>query len=135
MCECNYLGHILGCGQVRPNPEKHRAVKRYPVPELCQGIFGVSWDTIEDYAKLAVTLTELTKKSQSNKVKLLPKCKVTFTALTKSLWQSPVLCNPDFDKQFILRTDASDEGLVQLLGKHTYCHSMNRETLLHSWHI
>ena len=65
------------------------------------GNFGVSWDTIEDYSKLAVTLTELTKKSQSDKVKLLPKCKVTFAALTKSLWQSPVLSHPDFYKQVI----------------------------------
>ena len=96
-----------------PNLEKHRAVKRYPVPEICQRILGVSWDTIEDYAKLAVTLTELTMKSQSDKVKLLPKCEVTFTALTKSLCQSPVLRNSDFDKQFILRTDTSDEGLAQ----------------------
>ena len=53
--------------------------------------------------KLAVTLTELTKKSQSDKVKLLPKCEVTFTALTKSLCQSPVLSNPDFDKQVYSR--------------------------------
>ena len=89
-------------GQVRPNPEKHPAVKRYLF--ICMGIFGVSWDTIEDYAKLAVTSTELPNKSQSNKVKLLPKCKVTFTALTKSLCQTHY---PDFDKQFILRTDAS----------------------------
>ena len=81
---------------MRPNPEKHRALKRYPVPEMCQGIFGVSWDTIEVYAKLAVTLTELTKKSQSDKVKLLPKCEVTFTALTKSLWQVACIKKPRF---------------------------------------
>ena len=33
-----------------------------------------------------------------------------FRALKKSLCQSPMLSNPDFDKQFILQTDAPDRA-------------------------
>ena len=61
--------------------------------------------------------SDLMKKSLPDKVHWTPDCDNAFRALKKTLCQSPVLRNPDFDKQFLLQTDASDRRVGAVLSQ------------------
>ena len=62
MKECYYLGHIVGNGQVRPDPEKLRAIKEFPVPltkkqvREFSGLTGYYRWFIGNYATIAAPL-------------------------------------------------------------------------------
>ena len=101
MHECVYLGHVVGNGQVKPDPEKISAVKSYPVPTTKKGVRSFLGHTgyyrrfIADYAKLAMPLSDLTKKSLPDKVHWTQECETAFRALKEVLCNSPILQNPD----------------------------------------
>ena len=67
MYECVYLVHVVGNGQVKPDPQKISAVKKYPVPTTKKGVrsflglTGYDRRFIADYAKLAMPLSDLTR--------------------------------------------------------------------------
>ena len=64
---------------------------------------------------MATPLTELTKKRQPVKVKWTTECQGAFEALKAKISDAPILKSPDFDKPFILQTDASELGLGAVL--------------------
>ena len=116
--------HLLGAnGQVRPDPGKLEAVERYPVPKTKKevrgflGLTGFYRKFIENYSQLALPLSDLTKKSLPDKVNWSRDCEKAFSGLKKAMCQSPVLRNPDFDKRFLLQTDASDRGVGAVLSQ------------------
>ena len=121
MKECIYLGHVVGSGRVRPNPEKLKAVEEYPVPITKRqvrgflGLTGYYRKFIEGYARLAAPLTDLIKKQKPDKIIWTPQCEEAFKTLKETLCQSPILMNPNFEKTFILQTDASDRGVGAVL--------------------
>jgi phospholipid-translocating ATPase len=123
MKECIYLGHIVGNGQVRPDPTKLAAVRNFPVPTTKKqvrgflGLTGYYRKFILNYATVAAPLTDLTKKRLPDKVNWTPECGVAFETLKGALCESPVLMNPDFAKQFILQTDASNRGVGAVLSQ------------------
>eukprot|EP00731_Ephydatia_muelleri_P036306 Em0233g2a len=53
-------------------------------------------------------LTELTKKMAPTDVTWTAKCETAFQELKRLLCYTPVLASPDFEKPFILQTDASN---------------------------
>ena len=123
MCECIFLGYMVGRGNVRPDPEKVKAVKEYPVPVTKKqvrgflGLTGYYRRFIENYASVAIPLTDMTRKSMPDRVDWTPESEAAFKLLKQALCQSPVLGNPDFDKQFTLQTDASDRGVGAVLSQ------------------
>jgi len=123
MHECIYLGHVIGNGQVKPDPKKIAAVRGYPMPRTKKevrsflGLTGYYRKFIGNYARLAMPLSDLTKKSLPDKVNWSPECGEAFEALKKALCESPILQNPDFSKPFLLQTDASDRGVGAVLSQ------------------
>ncbi len=123
MRECTYLGHIVGNGRVKPDPEKVRAVESFPRPVTKKqvrgflGLTGYYRRFIENYSRIAAPLTDLTKKSLPDKANWTQDCENAFNRLKLALIQTPILCNPDFDKEFILQTDASDRGAGAVLSQ------------------
>ena len=97
MSECGYLGHVIRSGTVCPESAKIEAVRNQYYRKF-----------IPDYATLAVPLTDLTRKPKNNQVVWTPECAAAFDQLKDSLCSSLVLKNPDWDKPFILQTDASN---------------------------
>ena len=74
---------------------------------------------IPNYATIALPLTDLTKKSLPNAVVWTAACGTAFGELKRRLTCAPVLKSPDFSKQFILQTDASERGIGAVLSQRT----------------
>ena len=111
MTQCCYLGHIVGSGAVRPEPSKIEAVKEF------LGLTGYYRRFIPNYASVAAPLTDLIKKHAPNQVVWSGKCDSAFQRLKEMLYTKPVLTSPDFDRPFLLQTDASDRGIGAVLSQ------------------
>lgn len=66
---------------------------------------------------MAAPLTDLTRKSLCTKIQWNDECEQAFQQLKKQLCSAPVLHSPDFDKPFLLQTDASDRGVGAILSQ------------------
>ena len=118
-----YLGHVVGSGEVSPDPSKLEAIRSFPVPmskKQVRGFLGLTGyyrRFIPDFATIGTPLTDLTRKSSPDKVCWTTKCDKAFNELKKSLCLLPVLKSPDFDLPFVLQTDASDRGVGAVLSQ------------------
>ncbi|KAK6959561.1 hypothetical protein BgiMline_034712 [Biomphalaria glabrata] len=70
---------------------------------------------IPKFNSVAAPLSNLTKKSQPDKVIWIEDCEVAFQTLKKCLTSTPVLKLPDLSQTFVLRTDASGSGIGAVL--------------------
>ncbi len=113
----DFVGHVIGNGCMKPNPSKVQSIQECPHPETKKqvrsflGLIGFYRKYIPNFSSIASPLTELTKKGQPTKVSWGVEQEGAFRNLSQILTQSPVLRLPDCERQFILRTDASDSGL------------------------
>ena len=121
MKTCNNLGHIVGNGMVRPALHKVQAAQAFAIPQTKSdvraflGLTGHYRIFIPNYDNIAVPLTDLTKKTAPNQVCWDSHCETAFNKL-KALWcSSTVLQSPDFSRQFIVQTDASNRGVEAVL--------------------
>lgn len=71
MCkEVAFLGHVISTEGVRPNPDKIKAIKNYPIPKTPKeikaflGLLGYYRKFIKDFAKITKPLTECLKKDR-----------------------------------------------------------------------
>ena len=123
MSRCVYLGHVVGSGLVQPERSKVQDVESFPTPTTKKqvrcflGMTGYYRKFIPDYASIAAPLTDLTKNAAPNQVVWTDRCKGSFQKLKSLLCREPVLHSPDFTKEFIQQTDASDVGLGAVLSQ------------------
>jgi hypothetical protein len=116
-----YLGHVIDKRGVGPDPDKIQAVMSYPAPTTIrevQSFLGLSnyyRRFVDNYALTARPLTRLLKKGE--KFVWSTECEIAFETLKKSLANSPVLSHPDFEKPFILSTDASNFAVGAVLSQ------------------
>ena len=124
MEQCTYLGHVVGNGEVRPEQSKQQAVKDFPTPKTKKqvraflGLTGYYRKFIPGYAETAAVLTDLTRKTAPNQVDWSAACEQAFNALKSALCSEAVLQSPDFDRPFVLQTDASDRGIGAVLSQY-----------------
>jgi len=115
--EVDYLGHIISVDGVKPQSQKVRAMKEYPLlvtmREL-QAFLGAAnyyRKFIKGFADIAKPLVDLTRglRPVDNKSKLQwsSEAKEAFELLKGALSEDIVLNFPDFTRNFILATDAS----------------------------
>ena len=120
---CNYLGHVVGGGEVRPMDCKVKAVKEYERPKTKKqvraflGLCGYYRRFISSFSTVAHSLTELTRKNKENVVKWNEACEHSFNLLKEALTSKPVLTTPDWTRKFILQTDASATVLGYVLSQ------------------
>ncbi|XP_054785909.1 uncharacterized mitochondrial protein AtMg00860-like [Prosopis cineraria] len=111
--EVEYLGHLIGGGQVRTDPKKVQAVAEWPEPTNIKqlraflGLAGYYRRFVKSYGILAKPLTLLLKK---NEFKWSRVAATAFTKLKEVFISAPVLTLPDFSKQFVVETDACGVG-------------------------
>ena len=119
--EVQYLGHIISRDGVATDPEKTAKVATWPVPaskkEVQQFIGFANYYRcfIKDFAQHARPLHRLTE--QTSQFQWTDVCQEAFGELCKRLCSAPVLAYPDFEKPFILDTDASDVGIGGVLSQ------------------
>ena len=90
MAECAYLGHVVGGGEVKPYTSKVEAVASF-TESLFLGTLG---------------LPSLVP----NKVPWTLESEAAFNQLKSRLCSKPIFTSPDFSRQFLLQTDASERG-------------------------
>ena len=79
MSQCVYLEHIVGNGQVSPETLKLQAVRSFDTPKTKKqvrvflGLTGYYRRFIPNYSSIVAPLTDLTKNTEPNTVKLSKK--------------------------------------------------------------
>lgn len=116
-----FLGHVVGNGQLKPQPEKITKIMNASRPRSKKevrsfmGLVNYYRKFIPNFAAIAVPITDLTKKGNPNIVKWEDPQEHAFSTLKERLSASPILRLPDHQKGYILRTDASDIGIGTVL--------------------
>ena len=111
MQEVNYLGHIVGNGEIKPlarNVDKLKQMKKPLNPDdliSFLGLTGYYKRFIEGYDYLIKPLRILTKKDC--KWKWGEEQEEAYRKLIELLTSQPILKLPDLSKKFIVKTDAS----------------------------
>ena len=146
MCESvQYLGHVISAKGITPDPEKIEALKNYKRPtsvveiQSFLGLASYYRRFIKNFADIAHPLIELTKKkkdkdNQNSKTKhqasKISKPVVAsesfewgdaeqeaFERLRECLITPPIVAFPDFEKEFLIFTDASNYGIGAVLSQ------------------
>ncbi|GBM57168.1 Retrovirus-related Pol polyprotein from transposon 297 [Araneus ventricosus] len=119
--QVSFLGHIISADGVRTDPEKSKAVVDWPRPETVHdlrsflGLCTYYRRFVRNFSAIARPLHKLTEaKSNFNWTE---ECEKSFNSLKQALITSPVLTYPRTDKEFILDTDASNEGIGAVLSQ------------------
>lgn len=119
--EVNYLGHVITPLGTKPNPDKLDAIKKYPIPKTVSeiqsflGLIGYYRKFVKDLAKITKPLTQCLKKG--SKITHNQQFIEAFNDCKKLLVNAPILQYPDFTKEFILTTDASNFALGAVLSQ------------------
>ena len=115
----DYLGFEVGHDGIRTSPEKVRVILDWPRPQSVHdvrsflGLASYYWKFIKGFSQLAKPMTDLTRDkvvwswgdAQEH----------SFTALKVAIAMAPILRLPDFERQFIITTDASDVAIGEIL--------------------
>jgi hypothetical protein len=110
--EVEYLGMIIGNGEIKMDPKKVNAITKWPTPKTIKdvqqflGFCNFYWNFIEDVAKIAQPLWNLTKKDKpwtwtATEDK-------AFNAVKDKLTTQPVLSMPTDTDPYKVECDASD---------------------------
>jgi hypothetical protein len=119
--EVNYLGHVITEEGCKPDPSKVEVIENFPRPENEKqlksflGMIGYYRRFIPRFSKIAAPLHALFKKDA--KFEWTAEQENAFLNLKAKLTTQPILQYPDFSKEFILTTDASNQGLGAVLSQ------------------
>ena len=114
-----YLGYVIGQGEVAPPDAKVKAICDIVRPECRRdirkflGMVGYYRMFIVNFATVLAPLTDLLKKG--TKFEWTEECQQAFNHLKTILCNAPVLQAPNFEKQFKLACDASQVGAGAVL--------------------
>ena len=118
-CECGktavyYLGHLVSTKGVQVDESKITAIMDWPLPHTLKqlhdflGLTSYYRRFVKGYAQIAWPLTEMLKQDSFH---WTPDSELAFTKLKKALTSTPILALPDFNKVFVVETDASTQGV------------------------
>ena len=123
LTETSYLGHTIGRGCVKPQKKKLDRIRDWPRPATRKqvksflGLLAYYQKFVNNFSSIAAPLYEMTSKSHPNKVRWSEEAERAFQRLKEALCSEPVLRAPDFQRPFILHTDASGTGLGAVLAQ------------------
>ena len=121
----SYLAHHVSQKGVLPSKKNLESIAQCLPPDTYTkvksfvGLVGHYRRFIKGLVKIAVPLYDLTSGDNKDKklehVNLSPEALEAFDRLKAACLQAPILAFPDFDKPFLLETDASGRGLGAVL--------------------
>ena len=125
--EINYLAHHVSWKGVLSSKKNLESIAQCLPPDTYTkvksfvGLVGHYRCFIKGFAKIAAPLYDLTsgdnKDKKSEHVDLSPEALEAFDRLKAACLQAPILAFQDFDKPFLLETDASGRGLGAVLSQ------------------
>jgi len=113
--EVEYLGVLIGNGSVKMDPVKVQGISEWPTPLTVKdvrsflGFCNFYRAFIKNFSDIARPLNDLTRKNEQfiwSKER-----NDAFLRLKATCSSYPVLCTPDWSKQFVMETDASGYAL------------------------
>lgn len=120
--ETSYLGHVISKDGIKPNPDKIAAIQKFPIPKTATeikrflGLLGYYRKFIPDFARIIKPMTQCLKKG--SKITFNdPKYIDCFEKCKSLLTNDPILQYPDFSKDFVLTTDASNFAIGAVLSQ------------------
>ena len=121
--EVKYLGHIVSAEGISTDPDKVAAVAKWPMPTKAPdsrsflGFTGYYQRFIKNYSCIAKPLHKLVAdvEARHTEYEWSEACQEAFNALKTRCVEAPILPYPNFDKPFIVHTDASGVGLGAIL--------------------
>eukprot|EP00253_Pinus_taeda_P020204 PITA_20204 len=117
--EIQYLGHVITKDGIAVDPEKIKAIMEWPVPKdvadvrSFMGLAEYYRRFVEGFSKVAFPITSLQKKGKL--FHWTPNCQKSFERLKHLLTTAPILSIADPNKDYVVLTDASKEGLGGVL--------------------
>ena len=125
--EINYLAHHVSQKGLLPSKKNLESIAQclpldtYTKVKSFVGLVGHYRHFIKGFAKIAAPLYDLTSGDNKDKkpecVNLSPEALETFDHLKAACLKGPILAFLDFDKPFLLETDASRRGLGAVLSQ------------------
>ena len=116
-----FLGYIVSRSGISTDPRKIVAVKEYPAPQDAKalksflGLASYYRRFVPLFSSVAKPLYALTRKDTA--FVWSAECEAAFAKLRTLLTTAPVLAYPQFDREFLLETDASGAGLGAVLSQ------------------
>lgn len=120
--EVCFLGHVITPEGIKPNPEKIQAALKIPLPTTTKqiksflGLMGFYRKFIPNFARVVSPLTKCLRKGAKIDSKD-PEYIRAFELSKELITNAPVLAYPDFTKQFVLTTDASNIAVGGVLSQ------------------
>src|ERR1700747_588888 len=133
--QVEFLGVVLKDKTVLMDPGKIKVVQNWPRPQTVKdvrsflGFTGYYRYFIKNYSLIAQPLIQLTKKEEAwhwNEPQ-----QNAFDTLKRLMCQQPVLRQPNYDKPFILQTDASAYGMGAILSQEGETKNSNNKPKTH----
>lgn len=121
--ECDFLGHKVGRGRVKPGSIKVKAIQNFKQPvkkkdvRAFLGLTSYYRRFVPNFSTITAPLSDLTKNDRPDRVVWTQTEEQAFTTLRKILMSEPVLHGPNYDQPFIVQTDASDVGIGAVLSQ------------------
>lgn len=106
---------------MQPEYSKIAAIENFEKPNTKKavrtffGMTGYYRKFIPDYSTVVCPLTDLTRSKAPSLVTWNAHCETAFQHLKKYLCSKPILRSPDFNREFVLQTDASERGVGAVL--------------------
>ncbi|GKC80683.1 putative mitochondrial protein [Tanacetum coccineum] len=121
--QVEYLGHIILAQGVSPDPSKIEAMHKWAIPSTLRqlrgfrGLTGYHRRFIKDYANISQPLVALTKKDA---FKWNPSAKLAYHKLKEAMVKALMLALPNFDQEFVVKTDAYGKGIGSVLCQNSH---------------
>eukprot|EP00253_Pinus_taeda_P022079 PITA_22079 len=117
--EIQYLGHVISKEGIVVDPEKIKTILDWPVPKdvadirSFMGLAGYYRRFVEGFSRVAYPITSLQKKGRT--FRWSSECQQSFERLKQLLTSAPVLSIADPNKDYVVCTNASGEGVGGVL--------------------
>eukprot|EP00253_Pinus_taeda_P019524 PITA_19524 len=117
--EIQYLGHVITKEGIAVDPEKIKTIMEWPIPKdvadirSFMGLAGYYRRFVEGFSRIAYPITSLKKKGKI--FKWTSECQQSFDRLKHLLTTAPILSIADPNKDYMVCTDASKEGVGGVL--------------------
>lgn len=118
--EVPFLGYLLSCDGLKPDPSKVQAILDFEAPKTIRqirrflGMVNYYRRFIGDFSEITAPISDLLA-GKPKIVRWTSEAEQAFRKIKERLITAPILANPDFDKEFSVQTDASDRAVAGVL--------------------